>query len=260
MMIKSLRNLWVLMCLSLLLAGCVNVQNMEHQKDIDDAVAARVKAAMEYLRYDQPNEAKRHLSDALALRPKSPMVQNGLAMLYRYMHDSASEEEHLKLALKYDSSFAPARNNYGIMLTEQKRYPEAIKQFEMAASDLDYASSGLAYANLGRCYELTGNADKAIWAYQKAMLLNSAGPDIYLNLASIYFERKDYASAQHYYDSYTKIQNPQGPDGLWLGIRLANQANNRNARASYELALKNLYPKSAQYQAWQKWNQAEEGN
>jgi type IV pilus assembly protein PilF len=260
MMIKSLRNLWVLVCLSLLLVGCVNVQKMEHEKDIDDAVANRVKAAMEYLRYDQPNEAKRHLSDALAMRPKSPMVQNGLAMLYRYLQDPANEEKHLKLALKYDSSFAPAHNNYGIMLTSQKRYPEAIKQFEMAASDLDNASSGLAYANLGRCYELTGNQDKAIWAYQKSMLLNSAGPDIYLSLATIYFGRQDYASAQHYYDGYTKIQNPQGPDGLWLGIRLAAQANNRNAQASYELALKNLYPNSAQYQTWQKWSQTQGSN
>ena len=257
MMIKSLRNLWVLMCLSLLLAGCVNVQKMEQKKDIDDAVAARVKAAMEYLRYDQPNEAKRHLSDAVSMRPKSPMVQNGLAMLYRYLHDPANEEAHLKLALKYDSAYAPARNNYGIMLASQKRYPEAIKQFELAASDLDNAGSGLAYANLGRCYELTGDQDKAIWAYQKSILLNSAGPDIYLNLASIYFGRSDYTSAQRYYDSYIKFQNPQGPDGLWLGIRLAAQANNSNAQSSYELALKNLYPNSAQYQAWQKWSQGQ---
>lgn len=258
MMMKKLRNVGVLMLLTLLLAACVNVQKVQHEKDISDAVTARVKAAMEYLRYDQPNEAKRHLSDALTMRPESPLVQNGLAMLYRYLHDPASEEKHLKLALKYDGHFSPARNNYGIMLTEQKRYPEAIKQFEMAASDLDYASSGLAYANLGRCYELVGKDDKAIWAYQKAMLLNSAGPDVYLNLAVIYFKRKDLASAQHYYDSYTKMQNPQGPDGLWFGIQLAQQAHNRNARASYELALKNLYPDSAQYQAWQKWKQTPE--
>lgn len=250
---KNLRNLWVLIVLTLLLSACVNVQKMEHEKEIDDAAKTRVKAAMAYLRYDQPNEAKRHLADALALRPKSPMVQNGLAMLYRYMHDATSEEEHLKLAIKYDGNYSPARNNYGVMLSGQKRYKEAIKQFQIAASDLDNASSGLAYANLGRCYELLGNDDKAIWAYQKAMLLNSAGADVYLNLTNIYFQRKDYPSAQHYYDTYTKIKNPQGPDGLWLGIQLADKTNNRNARASYELALKNLYPDSAQYKAWQKW-------
>lgn len=246
---------WMLM-FTLMLTGCVNVQDMERDKSIDDAVNAHVKAAAEYLVHDQPNEAKRHLSEAIQLRPKSAMVQNGLALLYRYLHDQENEEKYLKLAIRYDGKYAAARTNYGVLLASEKRYKEAIKQFQVAATDLDNPSSGLAWANMGRCYERMGEDDKALVVYRKAALLSSTSTDVYLNMANIYLKRKDLAAARQVYGTYTRLQNPQGPDGLWLGIQLADQAGDANARASYEMALKNLYPQSPQYQTWLNWSRS----
>jgi type IV pilus assembly protein PilF len=256
----SLRNIGPLLLSLLFLCSCVNVHELQQQKSMKEAAAKNVAVAMQYLRYDQPNQAKMHLAKALEQQPHSAMVQNGLAILYRYLQDPVREEEHLKQALSDDKHFSPARNNYGIMLTRQKRYEEAIEQFSAAAQDIDNDNSGLAYANMGRCYELMNENDKALWAYQKAVLLNSAGPEIFLNMATIYFRQKNYPNAEHYYKRYTKSQNPQGADGLWFGIQLANAMGDVNSRASYEMALKNLYPTSTQYEAWQKWSQAHGGN
>jgi len=37
---------------------------------------------------------------------------------------------------------------------------------------------------------------------------------------------------------------------LWLGIRIERRMGDQNALASYELALKRLYPDSEEYKAW----------
>lgn len=249
----------LLLLLPWLLSACVAVQHTP-SRDIDAAVSAHVKAAIEYLRYDKPNSAKRHLAAALKMRPKSALVQNGLALLYRYLKDPVKQEEHLRRALANNPNYAPAHNNYGIMLYYQQRYTEAIEQFKAAANDLDNTSSGLAWANLGRCYYKLGKSDAAIHAFHKAELLNSANAGVYLDMTSIYFARKDYVHAEHYYRFYAKAARPQSAEGLWLGIRLAAATDNNDALASYQLALEHLYPTSPQFKLWQRWRQTNGGH
>lgn len=256
----SLQRLSLLVLLAFMLTACASVQEVQKQRRIDDAVTTHVRLAMEYLQRDNPRDAKRHLADALELRPENAMVHNALAIFYRYLHDAAQQEKHLKLAIAYNDDYAPAHNNYGIMLTQQERYREAIEQFRLAAVDLENESSGLAYANMGRCYQLLGEGDKALQAFNTAIRLNSGSASVYLSIVQIYFQRDDYSQAQHYYARYTELANPQTAAGLWLGIRLANHSGDKDARASYELALENLYPESSQYQAWGEWRrQQEEG-
>ncbi len=242
-----------LIALTLLMSACTSVKEAQRQAKVDDAVSAHVHAAIVYLQQDDPNNAKRHLSDALKLRPHNAQVQHGLALLYRYLREPVKEEKHLKKALEYNPDFSPARNNYGLLLYSQQRYDEAVVQFRKAASDLNNPSSGLAWANLGRCYEKMGLEDKEINAFSKAVRLNSARPSVYLKLVDAFMERGDYGKAQLYYHQYKKRQNPQRPEGLWLGIQLATHTHDMDARASYELALENLYPSSKQYKAWKEW-------
>jgi type IV pilus assembly protein PilF len=44
----------------------------------------------------------------------------------------------------------------------------------------------------------------------------------------------------------------QSAAGLLLGIQLAKKDGDSNSEASYALALRNLYPKSAEYQAYKR--------
>ncbi|MDQ8037071.1 MAG: hypothetical protein REI12_06580, partial [Pedobacter sp.] len=53
---------------------------------------------------------------------------------------------------------------------------------------------------------------------------------------------------------YLKLteKQPQTPQSLWLGIRLGRQlGDNKDALASYELALRRLYPGSPEYKLYQ---------
>lgn len=245
-------GLWTLV--AVMLTACVSSERLENKQRQERAIESQIAVAMEYLRLDQPNNAKRNLANAMEIREDDPRVHNALAQYYRYLQDDKQEEHHLRRALRADKHYSSAHNNYGTLLARQQRYEEAVKQFQAAAEDLNYPGSGSAYANLGICYELMGKKDKALWAYNKANLLNSATPVIYLSMARLYLEEQRQGDAWSVYQQYVAEQNPQSAEGFWIGIRLAKLRNDADLRASYELALKNRYPDSAQYKAWQQWN------
>jgi type IV pilus assembly protein PilF len=64
--------------------------------------------------------------------------------------------------------------------------------------------------------------------------------------------RGDFKTAGTYYDTYKRVARQQSARGLWLGIRLAQATGDRDAEGSYALALSNIYPDSAEYQAYQR--------
>ena len=73
-----------------------------------------------------------------------------------------------------------------------------------------------------------------------------------LELSAIRFEAGDLDGAENYYSTYRQLVRQQSARGLWLGVRMARESGDRNAEASYALALSNLYPASAEFKAYQR--------
>lgn len=233
------------------LSACVTVSDKKLDKE--KAVANHVAAGLEYMRQNQPANARRHLIKAVEIDDDSAEAHNALALLYRYERDNEREEEQYKKALKADSKFSAARNNYGTFLARQKDYKGAIKQFSLAAESATNDNRGLAYENKGRVLMAMDKKDEAIDAFSKALRLNPRSSSPALELADLYYDRGDLKSADFYYSNYARLVNPQPARALWLGIRITTDLKQVDRSSSYELALKNLYPESAEYQAWKKW-------
>jgi type IV pilus assembly protein PilF len=75
-----------------------------------------------------------------------------------------------------------------------------------------------------------------------------------LETAELRFKVADYPSALRYYDTYRSAIRQQSSRGLWLGLRIARETGDRDAEGSYALALRNLYPESTEYEAYQRSN------
>ena len=78
-----------------------------------------------------------------------------------------------------------------------------------------------------------------------------------LELAELRFEDGDFVNAGKYYDTYRTVARQQSARGLWLGVRLARETGDRDAEGSYALALSNMYPDSAEFQAYQRTQQSD---
>mgnify|MGYP003670825222 CR=1 FL=1 len=95
----------------------------------------------------------------------------------------------------------------------------------------------------------------------RALAMDRTNQIALYELARIRYEAQDYATANKYYvdsnkhkyyDTYRTVVRKQSAAGLLLGIQLAKAEGDRDSEASYALALRNLYPNSAEYQAYKR--------
>ena len=150
-----------------------------------DALDYVLRGRAEWRRWpprDNYAQAIRLLEKALALNPQSVEARNWLAhalatrVLRRQTEtpaaDIARAEELVGEALTLAPRNGHAHFDKGQVLRAQRRFEEAIPEFEAAiASHFNNAS---AYANLGRCKFLTGSIDDVIPLEEKALRI---GPD-----------------------------------------------------------------------------------
>lgn len=247
----NLRPLIWLVVLSLALTGCITETNnrMAQNKNPQKALEAYVDAGMLYMQRNQMDDAHRTLSRAYEIDKNDPSVNNAMALFFSIEGDKPQTEKHFKQALTVDPDFSQARNNYAAFLFQEGRYKDAIQQLERVVKDYRYDRRSTAYENLGQCYLKVNEFEQAEEAFNRALRLNPNLSVSLLELAHLYYEKGNNLAASQYLASYEKISRPS-PRQLWLGIRLQRVLGDKNKLASYELALRNMFPGSAEYQAY----------
>lgn len=234
---------------AMLLAACVTeTHHSVYSKEVtkDSAIQSHVDASMEYLRKGDTENAIRHLSSARAIDKKSPVVNNGLALAFQMSGEKELAEKHYKEALRSDSRMTSARNNYAVFLYGEERYAEACKQMRKVMDDSLYEGRADAFQNLGQCELRLGNLEAAEEAFERAIALSRMQTPALLELANINLQQGDYTAAQNYYKTY-RMAGQQSARSLYIGIKLADYFDDEDERASYALALKNMYPHSEEY-------------
>lgn len=224
-------------------------------QETERALADRIAVGLEAMAKGDPERARRHLSRALEIAPKSGKAHAAMAALYRYEMDDEREEAHYRKALRYEPGFSRARNNYAILLYRQGRYREAIRQLERATNDTSYDQRSIAFMNLGRCYVQTGEPEKALAALEKSARLDPSQPDVLLELAELNYNLRRHDTARSYLQVY-EGRGRHTPRSLWLGIRLAHLARNPELMAGYELQLENLFKGTPEHAQWMAWRDA----
>jgi tetratricopeptide (TPR) repeat protein len=97
---------------------------------------------------------------AIAIDPKEPEFQYGYARTLGRRHELSSQIEHDRLAAEADPGFGPASLDLGEALLSQKRIPEAMAAFQVAAKDPAVAAD--ARFDLGQLHFQKGEYDAAV--------------------------------------------------------------------------------------------------
>ncbi len=235
-----------------LLAGCVSYEErvFTNEASPEDTLELRVELARKYIGQGDWDNAKRNLSLAQEIDPRNPEVHEAFALVYQSTGEFELAEEHFETAIRLDKNFSRARNNYAAFLYSQGRFEEASKQLEVVTRDSLYPGRPNAFVNLGLCRVRLFDSQGAEEAFMRALTMDRTNAIALLEVAQLRFDAGDLESAQKYYDTYRSVVRQQSARGLWLGIRLAQAKGDLNAEGSYVLALSNLYPDSAEYQAY----------
>ncbi|MFU8814231.1 MAG: type IV pilus biogenesis/stability protein PilW [Pseudomonadales bacterium] len=230
----------------LLLAGCVTESTggrVPAPKEVQ--LRAHLDLARGYLEQGDLARSRDPLERALQIDPRSPEALTLNGFFYQRQNEPELAERHYRRALQIDSRHALTLNNYGTFLFTQGRYDEALVLLRRLAQDPEYRERAQAFENLGLTELRVGNSAQAKSAFERALSFNGRLPRSHLELAQLAFAAGDHATADSHYEAFRSLAR-QTPASLCLGIRLAQAAGDDNSRASYEIALKNLHPDSAE--------------
>lgn len=239
----------------LLLAACAPVVVEDSSRKVDKSGAARdrVAIAAEYIRQGEDDKALSYIQLALKSDPSSAEAHNLMGVLMERDGNAKAADRAFRKAIRLRDDYAQAHNNYGSFLFRQKRYKSALKQYQVASEDITYANRALALEGLGRSAWMLERYDDARGAFTRALNLDGNLPVATLYMAEIRLQQEKYEEARGLYRRFLEFTRdvPQTAQSLWLGIRLERRFGDRDALASYELALKRLYPDSPEYQQYQ---------
>ena len=164
---------------------------MEEQTiSLDDAV----EMVTTHMRNKNYRVAELILQDILKAVPDYADAHYMLGLARYYLGDIENALGHIKDAVaNEDEAQAEWWCNYGILLTESKRFDEALPAFDKAIGlDADYAES---YWNKAHSHWLAGQYEEAEASARKGIEMKPDSPEAWLNLgtALVKLEKKDEA-------------------------------------------------------------------
>jgi type IV pilus assembly protein PilF len=208
-----------------LLAACA-ASSVDRKKEAD----ARMQMGITYL--DQRNlpMAMRELTRASELDPGNPEIDMMLGMTYQARGDLRKAEEYLRTAIDKNPDYADARNNLGTVLAAQKRWKEAVREFEEAGGNVLYRTPEIAYFNLGEAYRMQSDPVRAEEAYRRSLRASDRYAPAYIGLAAVLGERGKWEEAAGVLARCVERTPDYGPGWMELGrvnVRLSRTAEAR---------------------------------
>jgi tetratricopeptide (TPR) repeat protein/serine/threonine protein kinase len=172
---------------------------------------------------------------ALAVRPNSAAVYNGLGNALRNQKDLPAAIDAYKKALAIDPKFELAWTNLGLALRDQKDLPAAIDACKKALA-IDPENTR-AYNSLGLALQDQKALPAAIDAYKKALAIDPQYVIAWHNLGSTLHDQKDLPAAIDAYEKALAIDPQYAPAWNNLGNALQDQKDLPKAINAYKKAL-----------------------
>jgi tetratricopeptide (TPR) repeat protein len=134
---------------------------------------------------DRVDEGLGLLNNLLYDEPGYGSLHNHLGWAYLYYtEDAARAELHLKMAVRFDETYAPPYLHLGALYIRQARYSDAIACSQAGLNKGNSNRVGL-LQNLAQAYELRKDWRMAIKAYKEAMAVSVVDNEIHNLVAGI---------------------------------------------------------------------------
>ncbi len=268
------KGLMASVIVALLLAGCQSTptdgltgstryQTSTQPSDIrnlDKQEIARVRTSLaaQYIRKNELDTAQRQLEKAFAADSRYAPAYDMMGVLLQQEGSRLNLEkadQYFKKSISLDKNFNQVRNNYGVYLSQMKRYKEAAEQFEIAGAALGYEGRIGALENLGRTYLQLNNHPAAAKAFLRALDGNRNSLIAHIELVDLLLEQQRVQQAQRLYDETLLLVQGQGisPRLLLQGIKLAAVQNDRTTRQRLAQQLLSAYPLSDEAKQLKTW-------
>ena len=200
----------------------------------------RLELASGYFEQGQTNVALDELKQSLAADPGFADAYNLRGLVYMRLNDIPLAEGSFRRALALNPRDADVAHNYGWLLCQQARYRESFQFFSQAIANPTYAGQGKTLMTQGICQARAGLRPEAEQSLTRAYQIDAGNPVVGYNLSNLLYERGELTRAQFY---IRRLNNSElaNAETLWLGIKVEQRLNNREAMLQLGDQLKKRY-------------------
>lgn len=251
-----------------LLTGCVKTTEVatttpaatpnRWQQDPEEIARARTGIAAEFIRDHKLDDAQRQLDQALKSYPNYAPAYDMMGVLLQQEGSPLNlqkAESYFKKAIALDKNFVQAHNNYGVYLSQMKRYREAITQFEIAGSTLGYEGRASALENLGRTALKINDKSLARQSFFKALEANRQSVIARSELVDMLLADNQALQAKSLHDDLTLLlgKNNFDPRTLLQGVRIAKALGQNADQQKFAQQLFDKFPMSDEARQVKTW-------
>jgi len=154
--------------------------------DVTSEIEQHYQEAEKALRSGNPQAARQHYFQALAIAPEAPNVHHGLATCCFLLGDLNGAVYHFQEVLRQDPRRVGAAINLGAVYNQMGRPDDALNVLRQTIKQDPKRAE--AYYNMGLAYRLKGQVELAIQSYKEALHHNPQMMDAYHNLGNLLHE------------------------------------------------------------------------
>jgi type IV pilus assembly protein PilF len=252
----------MLIALTFLLNGCVtsSTSTLTKKANPETAVQRYVQLGLEYIKRDDLHRARKHLTRALSIDPEDASANAAFGLISHQDGERDIAEASFLKAIASDEGYTRGRTYYAAFLFSEKRFKEALQQFEIASNDTGYVGRAQIFTNIALCNTKLHDYDAALNAYQKTLRLERSNGRALSGITELLIQKKDFKRAQQYYNQLVRMIRQQGlqhsAQSLWQGIRIADYFQSNAQEASLVMLLEKNYPNSNEYSQYLSREQA----
>jgi type IV pilus assembly protein PilF len=188
-----------------------NGPDAERQSDAEYDVARDL-----FLSHRDPRGALGHVQRAVTLNDQNADAYHFEALIYLYLCSTsaldcrlADAEIAARRAVKLKSDFLEAANTLGVILTQQKKYDEAIAVLQPLAANILYQTPWDAWGNLGLAYLEKGKVDDAIEALRRSIAAEPRFCVGNFRLGLAYEKKGDLSAAREAFSRALETDRPE---------------------------------------------------
>lgn len=211
----------------------------------------RLQLAVGYYQQHQLEVALDEIKLALSADPNFADAYSMRALIYMEMDQMPLAEENFLRAIKLAPNNPDLSNNYGWFLCQSGREKRSITYFEAALKNRSYQSPAKALHNAGLCSLKLKEQKVAEKYFMQAFKIEPDNLGVTVNLANIYFNRRDYERARFYISRAVKLDMLTS-EVLWLAIRVEHKLGDRAAENSLVTQLHRRHVDSPEYAAYKR--------
>jgi len=174
--------LWLVLMLAVCLAGgCSAAKEKKKNAEVHYILG------VSYLQEQKPTQALKEFLLAEESSPDDAEIQAGLGQAYHLKGAYGDAEAHYLRALELDDNNPQVQNNLAALYLDMERWNDAIRYFEMAASNLLFKNPEVAMSGVGYAYFKQGEYPEAIKAYRTALAYGVPYPRAQFGLGEAYY-------------------------------------------------------------------------